>query len=64
MQSALSMRGVIRWWRRLARTEAAPNPTFAKLCSASVSDSGRYWREGGDTSCCQASNFSFSTLLV
>jgi hypothetical protein len=30
----------------LARTEAAPNPAFARLRSASVSDSGRYWSEG------------------
>jgi hypothetical protein len=50
MRSFLSMRGMIcRWWR-LARIEAAPKPTSARLRNASVSDSCRCWREGDDTS--------------
>jgi hypothetical protein len=41
MWSRLSMRGTIRWWWRLARTEAAVSPAFASAFSAFRAESGR-----------------------
>jgi hypothetical protein len=35
------MRGTIRRWWRLARTEAAPSPSSARSFSASKADSSR-----------------------
>jgi hypothetical protein len=38
MRSALSMRGMIRLWWRLARTEAAPNPASTRPFNVLRSD--------------------------
>jgi hypothetical protein len=58
------MRGTIRRWWRLARTEAVPSLASTRPFSASKPDSSRPWREEGDTPCHQESAFSFNTLPV
>jgi hypothetical protein len=64
MRSSLSMRGMISWWWRFARTEAAPSPASARLFSASRADSSWSWHEEGDRPCHQESAFSLRTLPV
>jgi hypothetical protein len=58
------MRGTIRRWWRFARTEAAPNPVFARLFNTIRRESNRTWCKEGDTPWCQESAFSFSTSPV
>jgi hypothetical protein len=58
------MRGTIRLWWRLVRTEAAPSLASARFFNTFRSDSNRSWREEGDKLWCLESAFSFNTLTV